>query len=627
MNRAALILLFAVLIPASASGVEVKGQVIINTYHNIQNENFDYNLNILTNFLDSQSFGYKVSYSPISYPLLKNYDVFVLLLPTKEPLTTGEINAVLQFAQEGGGVLLIGESKDYVISTADNKTVTFDADYLNALSKKFGIAFNKDTLAEKKGDVSAHSIEILQFPAHALTSGVTSINLFLSATLNLSGNALKVVYGNENTYSEFYEVVSYPPVAAAARYGYGRVVALADTEGYLRLEDNKFLINTLNWLNIKAKIAEANAYLGNATQRLSFNDYKGAKEKFERALNIYTSLEINEKIAETKALIATCDKGIKANSLMDAAYSNYGNKKYAEAKAGFEEANKLYNELNYATKIAESQTMMDKTVQLVSGISQFNEATKYFDDGEYNKAREAFESAKKKFENSGDVEILKKCDEMILKSTRGIEALALLSLGEAQLKSRDFASARNSILQVKGIFTELGNAQKAQEVQALIEKADKYIAAYSKYNEAQAAFGREEYEQAMDAFSGAKALFGELGDQEMSSKSSEMLESSIEKIRERKTFRVAVVAGISVLVACGAIFVWWRGRQQKIGKAQPLKPTRKTAKIKELEEEIKKLELRYAQGGLSKKEYVYMRRGLEEKIEAEERKGKKLLFP
>ncbi|MDI6655804.1 MAG: hypothetical protein QME59_08000, partial [Candidatus Hydrothermarchaeota archaeon] len=373
MNRAILLLLFAVLIP-SVSGAELKGQVIINSYHNIQNENFNNKVLTLTGLLESGGFGYnEVKDKPLSYPLLKNYDVLVLLTPASS-FTDGEILDVLRFAQEGGSVLLIGESKDYVIEKAGNTTQYFNADYLNALSRRFGITFNKDALSEDRDGKIAYDITISNFEKHALTEGVASLNLYAAATLNLSSKAVKVASGSENMYSQVYELVSYPPVAAMSRYGYGRIVAVSDTEGYIQ-QENKFLLNAFNWLNVKQELIEASIYLNNATQLLSLNDYKGAREKFERALNIYASLEISEKVNETKALIVKCDKGINADLLMQTAYSYYENKNYEEAKAKFEDANKLYIELNSTEKIEESKRMIERSAQLAGGISQFNEAT------------------------------------------------------------------------------------------------------------------------------------------------------------------------------------------------------------------------------------------------------------
>ncbi len=624
MNRAILLLLFAVLIPG-VSGAESKGQVIINSYHNIQNENFNNKVLTLTGLLESGSFGYnEVKDKPLSYPLLKNYDILVLLTPASS-FTDGEILDVLRFAQEGGSVLLIGESKDYVIERVGNTTQYFNADYLNALSRRFGITFNKDALSEDRDGRIAYDITISNFEKHSLTEGVASLNLYAAATLNLSGKAVKVASGSENTYSQVYELVSYPPVAAISRHGYGRIVAVSDTEGYVQ-QENKFLLNAFNWLNVKPRLIEASIYLNNATQLLSLNDYKGAREKFERALNIYTSLEISEKVNETKALIAKCDKGINANLLMQTAYSYYENKNYAEAKAKFEDANKLYIELNSTAKIEESKRMIERSAQLAGGISQFNEATKYFNAGEYRKAKEAFEDAKKKFAALNDAEMIKKSEEMILKSSRGSEALDLFALGSEQFKSRDFVRAREAIFQAKQIFADLGNSQKARELAVLLEKIEKYVLAYSKYAEAEAAFNGGEYEKARDAFSGSKVLFAELGDTEMSSRSGEMAEKSILEIKERTRVMAAIAAGVLVLLACGTIFTWWKGKQTKLEKAQ-IKVTRKTAKIREIEGELRRLELRYAQGGLSKREYGRMRHELEEKLESEERKIKKTYFP
>ncbi len=345
-----------------------------------------------------------------------------------------------------------------------------------------------------------------------------------------------------------------------------------------------------------------------------------AKSALESALSVFTALEIEDKISEASSLIAKSEKGIRADSLMQSGTSLLGAKKYAEAKAAFEEANKLYMELANVAKQEESQKMINLASQSLTGSTLFDDAMKSFSAGDYQKAKELFAEAKKKFEESKDSENAARAQEMIQKSESGIAALAAMSSAENLIKNKEFEKAKSALAQAKKTFADLGSTAKVQEAQRLMDRADKYAAAYAKLEDATKSFNAGEYEGAKKLYGEAKSLFVELGDDTAAKEADAGIKKSEEGLKKKSEISTTIIAAAVVLIIIAGIYVAWSKRQKKAEEAPVEKAAPESAKIKEIEEEIKKLNLRYTRGGLSKKEYGKMLRELEEKLEAEKRK-------
>ena len=164
-----------------------------------------------------------------------------------------EINKIKSFVESGGGLFLIGDNKKWNIDPV-----------INPLSSNFGIGFNGNQLAEPientKDDV--HNLLIKDFSNHAITSGVEVIGYFGGGYLtttseNIVGSTTKESWidindnsrldGKTEPYNKFI-------VIAAAEYGQGRVVAIADGTlfenlNYGNYDSNKLAINSIKWLS------------------------------------------------------------------------------------------------------------------------------------------------------------------------------------------------------------------------------------------------------------------------------------------------------------------------------------------------------------------------------------------
>ncbi|MHA2158906.1 MAG: hypothetical protein ACXABE_08395, partial [Candidatus Thorarchaeota archaeon] len=168
--------------------------------------------------------------------ILSGVDILFLAFPMVA-LTPGEVTAVQNFVQAGGGLILVG--------TDENPTWQFSPANLNAVSQAFGVTFSTST-----GD--AWIATLTDLGTHHLTQDVSSIHSNIDykirgTTLTVESPATTIASHNGN------------PVVAVAEYGSGRAVfvgALAPFQHYRRglnwqVENDdlfQFSLNAADWL-------------------------------------------------------------------------------------------------------------------------------------------------------------------------------------------------------------------------------------------------------------------------------------------------------------------------------------------------------------------------------------------
>ena len=102
---------------------------------------------------------------------MSNYDILIIKCPTK-PFSQEEINAIVKFVHEGGGLWLIG----------DHTNVFGMNTYLNSISRKFGINFNYDSTNDlNTGFLSTYTTpKVLK---HPILKGISSFDFMTSCSL------------------------------------------------------------------------------------------------------------------------------------------------------------------------------------------------------------------------------------------------------------------------------------------------------------------------------------------------------------------------------------------------------------------------------------------------------------
>jgi hypothetical protein len=171
-----------------------------------------------------------------------------------------ELDLVREFVRAGGGLLLIG----------DHTNVFGSATHLNQVCEPFGFQFRDDVLFDLDEDF--HQIIDAPYPGSAFWHGMSFFKLRGPASIRPTSLWTRPVYqvGHSKSVRAIYSVNNfYPPphddpkmkhgtfcVAAAARYGNGRVAAWGDSTVFSNFEifypgKQEYLLNTLGWLNHK----------------------------------------------------------------------------------------------------------------------------------------------------------------------------------------------------------------------------------------------------------------------------------------------------------------------------------------------------------------------------------------
>ena len=168
--------------------------------------------------------------------ILAGVDILVLFFPMVA-LTSGEVTAVNNFVQAGGGLLLVG--------TDNSPSWHFSSVNLNAISQTYGITFNTGT----EDSWTAIATDMI---THPVTQDVSSIHSNVDfklkgTTLTVESPATTIIENNGD------------PVAAVSEYGSGKVVSVGAVAPFIMYRTVKhwqvenddlfqFSLNIADWL-------------------------------------------------------------------------------------------------------------------------------------------------------------------------------------------------------------------------------------------------------------------------------------------------------------------------------------------------------------------------------------------
>jgi hypothetical protein len=170
----------------------------------------------------------------LTYDILKNYDILIIKTPSR--YGPNEINAIVRFVENGGGLFLIGDHTNFA-GTGTN---------LNQISKRFGIVFGFDMVNNINGELFQYERGLL---AHPITKYMPRLEYMTGCSLiaPLSGEMAILGFGmgaDPGEYASvgfFRETRTNDPTrvtdtvwglinqAVAVKYGMGRVVAFPDS--------------------------------------------------------------------------------------------------------------------------------------------------------------------------------------------------------------------------------------------------------------------------------------------------------------------------------------------------------------------------------------------------------------
>jgi hypothetical protein len=160
-------------------------------------------------FNNLASLGYTVTeFSGTITPLLlEDYDILFIGTPYADrgnSFTAGEITAIVNFVQNGGGLVISGDYHNPPYN--DNVKI-------NSIANNFGIYFNQDFPTPSWPQITS-------FTPHEINNGINSVRYYGWCTTTLIGNC---------TYIAYYDSTG---VAEVCEYGGGRVFSLHDWNIY-----------------------------------------------------------------------------------------------------------------------------------------------------------------------------------------------------------------------------------------------------------------------------------------------------------------------------------------------------------------------------------------------------------
>jgi hypothetical protein len=189
---------------------------------------------------------------------LRTVHSFVVITPLVN-YTDAEIQAVSDFVERGGRLLMIGDPTRFNVQVEEDLfsfIVTFETDKipLNTLSNEFDIIFNGDYLyntTENEGNFRNILLKEAGFGENNLTEGLKLLAFYGAHSLQIGPNGQPLLSGDDNTWSSATDRAGGLNLAATSRNG--RVIALGDIhfliEPYYTVFDNgRFIAHLADFL-------------------------------------------------------------------------------------------------------------------------------------------------------------------------------------------------------------------------------------------------------------------------------------------------------------------------------------------------------------------------------------------
>ncbi len=167
-------------------------------------------------------------------------DVLVLGMADRQTYSQSEIDAMLDFVNRGGGLLIMSEHEE------SDGSPWYTSDFLNPVSENFGITFNSNEASDAD---SSHPEKVIWMVTDVDVLDVQDVCLFFGNTMNLTGNAIPLATTSSTA------TPPNAPIIAASSYGEGRVIALTDTE-FIWNGDHRIGMQYMNNSDLAKRIFE-----------------------------------------------------------------------------------------------------------------------------------------------------------------------------------------------------------------------------------------------------------------------------------------------------------------------------------------------------------------------------------
>ncbi len=264
--------------------------------------NLSTNLKSLSSMLNENGF---TCYSYAEFPIAKNnlapYDILVLGCPDNAKFSKQEIDTIVNWVREGGGLLMLSHAGGDKGRRSN----------LSELSEQFGIIFENDQVLDKVNNMGVENLPLITnfgFP-HPITEDISSICYRAGCSLTIANMSVTPVASSS---ADAEPVES--PLILSTEMGDGRVVAVGSYEmfrdkisgGYNEGSHAQLLLNIFYWLKtskreqIRAEggtSIEQNGYQGgNVTEGASLPPESGGQLQAPQ----YTTIPLNSYHSDVK---------------------------------------------------------------------------------------------------------------------------------------------------------------------------------------------------------------------------------------------------------------------------------------------------------------------------------------
>jgi len=179
-------------------------------------------------------------------------------------------------------------------------------------------------------------------------------------------------------------------------------------------------------------------YLDKAEEYIKSGGYENAKQYAEKAKEIYTNSGNDEGILNCTQIIKNCEKMIDADVAYMRAKTRIDADDFRGAASNAELSLRIYNEIReiypalVSERIFELELMAAKLNKTILAQNYFLGANKYFDSGDYKRAKDYAGRAKEIYLELGESDMVTRCETIIDKSEVYIERNSmLLNIGYA----------------------------------------------------------------------------------------------------------------------------------------------------------------------------------------------------
>ncbi|MBU7018529.1 MAG: hypothetical protein HXS44_13545 [Theionarchaea archaeon] len=396
----------------------------------------------------------------ISYSTLKDYDILIIA-SFKEDYGTAEVDAIMEFVENGGGLLMLGDYR------SPN----------NCISRPFDVLFysKEAIIADKKAENFSTTIRsevrlggllhsdllITDIGNHSVMRGVEKIALYIGLPISSYESGTVLAKTSEDSWADTIgkgrmgakdsEELEGPfSIVLIMERGKGRAVFFGgswsffnwvmDEKGHQNLN---FLENTVAWLGepggpykqYRTINEEAQESLVHAMSLYSNHKFSQAKSAFEDTIRIfeessriYLNADAHKGIEEVTDYLEKCEIGIEADSIFENALQFLDKREYERAIEAFEKCRLMYEKIDHTERIEECSTRIDEAHHSItlqneaSSLFQqaedvFSAAVSTFDFTGYEKAKSIFEEAKNKWLEYDDPARVEACEERIVQCT------------------------------------------------------------------------------------------------------------------------------------------------------------------------------------------------------------------